>query len=52
MASFLTNAINSGNIQAAKGMIDILASLPPGRRKFTVTYDESLEPVKEEPEFV
>ena len=52
MTAFLTNAINSGNIKAAKSMIDILATLPPDRRKFTVTYDDSLEPVKEEPNFV
>jgi len=52
MSAFLTKAINSGNIEAAKNMIDILATLPPNRGKFSVIYDDSLKPVQEEPNFV
>ena len=52
MTAFLTKAINSGNIEAAKNMIDILATLPPNKGKFSVVYDDSLKPVQEEQNFV
>ena len=49
MANFLMKAINNGNRDAAKGMIDILATLHPDKRNFTVSYDEvQAEEKKEE----
>ncbi len=50
MASFLMKAINGGNVEAAKEMVDILASLTPNKRKFTVMYDEE-KPVSNDDDF-
>ena len=51
MANFLIKAINGGNVEAAKEMVDILATLDPAKRQFHVSYDHEKPEEKDEESF-